>query len=242
MSDNPTPAWSRPPKRAKLQATSRNVALGSVAVLVLLLGSCSVLSHSTTVEPGNVGVKIKTLGSGAGVASEPLPARWYFRGIGERIIQYPVIQRTYSYTREKDERGNEKTERRPRDRRGFDARADGEEAHHAPALSRNVTTRARRQRRHLMREVFAAQHAAQRQRRFVYEPSVPHGWRVARPDLRKCAPPVGARSAGGELGRSMAENQDATGVTVVACGGLNVVVCGRVNAAIPSTSTPTIRS
>ena len=92
--------------RARIKNTGRNIAIGVVSVLVLLVGSCGVASHSTTVEPGNAGVKIKTLGSGAGVVPEPLPARWYFRGIGERIVQYPVIQRTYSYTREKDERGN----------------------------------------------------------------------------------------------------------------------------------------
>ena len=86
--------------RSRIKNTGRTIAIGGVALAVLLLGSCSVASHSTTVEPGNAGVKIKTLGSGAGVSPEPLPARWYFRGIGERIVQYPVIQRTYSYTRE----------------------------------------------------------------------------------------------------------------------------------------------
>jgi regulator of protease activity HflC (stomatin/prohibitin superfamily) len=69
-------------------------------------------------------VKIKTLGSGAGVVPEPLPARWYFRGIGERIVQYPVIQRTYSYTREKDERGNENEEITFSDNTGLPMTAD----------------------------------------------------------------------------------------------------------------------
>jgi regulator of protease activity HflC (stomatin/prohibitin superfamily) len=69
-------------------------------------------------------VKIKTLGSGAGVSPEPLPARWYFRGIGERIVQYPVIQRTYSYTREKDERGNENEEITFSDNTGLPMTAD----------------------------------------------------------------------------------------------------------------------
>src|SRR6218665_1372923 len=109
MSDSKPPTWADSPK-SKMTRMGRNVGIGSAAVLVLLLGSCSMLSHSTTVEPGNVGVKIRTLGSSAGVAPEPLPARWYFRGVGERIIQYPVIQRTYSYTREKDERGNDNEE------------------------------------------------------------------------------------------------------------------------------------
>jgi regulator of protease activity HflC (stomatin/prohibitin superfamily) len=110
--------------RAKMKATGRNFAIGGVSLLVLVVGSCSVTSHSTTVEPGNAGVKIKTLGSGAGVSPEPLPARWYFRGIGERIVQYPVIQRTYSYTREKDERGNENEEITFSDNTGLPMTAD----------------------------------------------------------------------------------------------------------------------
>jgi regulator of protease activity HflC (stomatin/prohibitin superfamily) len=94
--------------RARAKNTGRTIAIGGVAVLVLLLGSCSLASHSTTVEPGNAGVKIKTLGS----------------GIGERIVQYPVIQRTYSYTREKDERGNENEEITFSDNTGLPMTAD----------------------------------------------------------------------------------------------------------------------
>ncbi|MBO9710198.1 MAG: SPFH domain-containing protein [Caulobacter sp.] len=110
--------------RDKLKNTGRAIGLGGVSLVVLLIGSCSIAGHSTTVEPGNVGVKIKTLGTGAGVSADPLPARWYFRGIGERIIQYPVIQRTYSYTREKDERGNENEEITFSDNTGLPMTAD----------------------------------------------------------------------------------------------------------------------
>jgi regulator of protease activity HflC (stomatin/prohibitin superfamily) len=115
---------TRATARSKLQNTGRNIGIGGVALLVLVIGSCSVAGHSTTVEPGNAGVKIKTLGSGAGVSPEPLAARWYFRGIGERIVQYPVIQRTYSYTREKDERGNENEEITFSDNTGLPMTAD----------------------------------------------------------------------------------------------------------------------
>jgi regulator of protease activity HflC (stomatin/prohibitin superfamily) len=110
--------------RSKMLGTGRAIGIGAVSLLVLVIGSCSVVSHSTTVEPGNAGVKIKTLGSGAGVVPEPLAARWYFRGIGERIVQYPVIQRTYSYTREKDERGNENEEITFSDNTGLPMTAD----------------------------------------------------------------------------------------------------------------------
>ncbi|WP_347276675.1 SPFH domain-containing protein [Caulobacter endophyticus] len=102
----------------------RAITLVVIAGAVLVLGSCSVISQGTTVEPGNVGVKIKTLGSGAGVAPEALPARWYFRGIGEKIVQFPVIQRTYSYTRDRDERGNENEELSFSDNTGLPMTAD----------------------------------------------------------------------------------------------------------------------
>ncbi|PLR26555.1 stomatin/prohibitin-like protein [Caulobacter zeae] len=103
---------------------SRAITLVVIAGAVLVLGSCSVISQGTTVEPGNVGVKIRTLGSGAGVAPEALPARWYFRGIGEKIVQFPVIQRTYSYTRDRDERGNENEELSFSDNTGLPMTAD----------------------------------------------------------------------------------------------------------------------
>jgi len=93
-----------------------------VAVLgVLLFG---IVSCGKTVEPGNVGVKIRTLGGGAGVAPEPLSSGWHFKFIGERIVEYPVIQRTYSYTREPDERGPENEEITFADNTGLPMTAD----------------------------------------------------------------------------------------------------------------------
>ena len=85
--------------------TSTAILIGALVMVILVLTSCG-----TTVEPGNVGVKIRTLGAGAGVQQEPMAARWYVRGLGERIGQFPAIQRTYTYTRETDERGPENEE------------------------------------------------------------------------------------------------------------------------------------
>lgn len=123
----PESPFALPPSRSSkspFQMGARQAMAWTAGALLLLLGSCAVVSHSTTVEPGNVGVKIRTLGASAGVAPEPLPARWYLRGIGERIIQYPVIQRTYSYTREADERGNENEEITFSDNTGLPMTAD----------------------------------------------------------------------------------------------------------------------
>jgi regulator of protease activity HflC (stomatin/prohibitin superfamily) len=74
-------------------------------VLVAMLTSCG---H--TVQPGNVGVKIRTLGPQAGVDPTAMASGWHFNGVGERIVEFPIIQRTYTYTREQDDRGPENEE------------------------------------------------------------------------------------------------------------------------------------
>lgn len=96
--------------------------VAGLAVLGLLL--FGVVACGTTVEPGNVGVKIRTLGASAGVDRQPLSSGWHFKGIGERIVEYPVIQRTYSYTREPDERGPENEEIAFADNTGLPMTAD----------------------------------------------------------------------------------------------------------------------
>ena len=96
--------------------------IAGLAVLGLLL--FGLVSCGTTVEPGNVGVKIRTLGGAAGVDRQPLSSGWHFKGIGERIVEYPVIQRTYSYTREADERGPENEEIAFADNTGLPMTAD----------------------------------------------------------------------------------------------------------------------
>lgn len=81
------------------------LAIVTIAVLGFLLVSCG-----QTVQPGNVGVKIRTLGPSAGVDPRPLPSGWHVNLLGERIFEFPIIQRTYTYTREADERGPENEE------------------------------------------------------------------------------------------------------------------------------------
>ena len=90
-----------------------------VAVVAIALTSCG-----KTVEPGNAGVRIRTLGPTAGVDPTPLSSGWHFKGIGEHIVEYPVIQRTYSYTKEIDERGTENEEIAFADNTGLPMTAD----------------------------------------------------------------------------------------------------------------------
>lgn len=84
---------------------------GVVAVvLLIMLGSCGVNMVGSVIQPGDVGVKIRTLGTAAGVDPKPYPSGWNFKGLGEHFVEYPVIERTYTYTREADARGNENEE------------------------------------------------------------------------------------------------------------------------------------
>ncbi|AFO71657.1 band 7 protein [Caulobacter phage phiCbK] len=83
----------------------------SFLTAVALMGMAAAMSACGfhTVEPGNVGVKIRTMG-GSGVDPTPLASGMHFNGLGEKIVDYPAIQRTYTYTRDADERGAENEE------------------------------------------------------------------------------------------------------------------------------------
>lgn len=81
-----------------------------VAGAVVALALFGLVSCGQTIQPGNVGVKIRTLGPSAGVDKTPLSSGWHINLPGERIAEFPVIQRTYTYTREVDARGPENEE------------------------------------------------------------------------------------------------------------------------------------
>jgi regulator of protease activity HflC (stomatin/prohibitin superfamily) len=96
------------PPQVRQFSLPRGPGFGGI-VLVVLLGWLLV-SCGQTIQPGNVGVKIRTLGPQAGVDPRPMPSGWHVNLLGERIIEFPIIQRTYTYTREQDERGPENEE------------------------------------------------------------------------------------------------------------------------------------
>lgn len=98
--------------------------LVSGPILLIVVGLIIVSMFGRTVDPGNVGVKIRTLGPQAGVDATPLASGWHVIGIGENIVQFPVIQRTYTYTREQDERGPENEEVAFSDNTGLPMTAD----------------------------------------------------------------------------------------------------------------------
>ncbi|MDB5432036.1 MAG: band 7 protein [Caulobacter sp.] len=91
--------------------TVRLLMIIGVVVALLLLGTCTVRAVGTVIQPGDVGVKIRTLGPDAGVdESRSYPSGWNIKGLGERFVEFPVIERTYAYTHEKNVDGIENEE------------------------------------------------------------------------------------------------------------------------------------
>ncbi len=88
----------------------RNAVTIAAVAGVLLIATGGLVSCGRTIQPGNVGVKIRTLGPGAGVDPTPLSSGYHFNLIGERIVEFPVIQRTYAYTKERNDDGPENEE------------------------------------------------------------------------------------------------------------------------------------
>jgi len=88
----------------------RTVKLLGTAGVILVLAVGGVVSCGQTIQPGNVGVKIRTLGPNAGVDRTPVPSGWHLNLLGERIAEFPVIQRTYAYTHEANVDGPENEE------------------------------------------------------------------------------------------------------------------------------------
>src|SRR5262245_62054512 len=82
---------------------------GSIVALVVVL-LIGLVSCGQAVRPGNWAVKIRTLAPTAGAYPTALPSGWHINLLGERIVEFPAIQRTYTYTREADERGPENEE------------------------------------------------------------------------------------------------------------------------------------
>ena len=111
---------------AQLPRVTMSKRLGIFSAPVMIVGALilGAMLFGRTVEPGNVGVRIRTFGPNAGVDAQPLQTGWHLMGLGERLVQYPVIQRTYTYTREADERGPENEEVTFSDNTGLPMTAD----------------------------------------------------------------------------------------------------------------------
>ena len=93
--------------------TSRGIKLAATAgalVVLLVGGSLTLSSCSTTIESGEVGILTTKYGPNPGVQLTELPPGWHWEGIGEKITPYKIRQGTYSYTREANADGKENEE------------------------------------------------------------------------------------------------------------------------------------
>lgn len=69
------------------------------AIMMIGVSSVALAGCGKTVQPGNEGILVKTVGSNAGVQEQPLPVGWHAVGIGENILEYPTITRNYSFAK-----------------------------------------------------------------------------------------------------------------------------------------------
>lgn len=69
-----------------------------IAAAAISLSACG-----QVVDAGNIGVKIKNIGTNTGVQDAPVTTGWQFVGLGERIVEYPVTQKVYTFTHLKTE-------------------------------------------------------------------------------------------------------------------------------------------
>ncbi len=80
---SPLPASRGNPMKSAVRWGGGIIAL----LLLLLLGSCGIGMVGSVIQPGDVGVKIKTLGTAAGVDPKPYPSGWNFKGCPGRCAE-----------------------------------------------------------------------------------------------------------------------------------------------------------
>lgn len=88
----------------------RVVSLVLLIGLLVVISTVAVSSCSVTVESGYMGIKTTKFGPNPGVQRAELGPGFHWEGIGEKIITYQTLQRTYSYTREPNTDGRENEE------------------------------------------------------------------------------------------------------------------------------------
>ncbi len=91
-------------------SAKRVVSLVALIGVLVAMSTVAVSSCSVTVESGYMGIKTTKFGANPGVQRAELGPGFHWEGIGEKIITYQTLQRTYSYTREANPDGRENEE------------------------------------------------------------------------------------------------------------------------------------
>jgi len=73
-----------------------------IGTFAIIASSLSLVACGQSVNPGHVGVMIAKFGSNTGIHPEPLGVGWHGTGIGETIIEFPSITKTYQWTAKGD--------------------------------------------------------------------------------------------------------------------------------------------
>jgi regulator of protease activity HflC (stomatin/prohibitin superfamily) len=94
------------------------------AVAASVLALACMASCTKQVHPGNVGVLVSNIGSGAGVSPKPVGVGFYFTGFGQNLYEYPVYSRTYTWTRSTTEQNGTDEEFVFQDKNGLALSAD----------------------------------------------------------------------------------------------------------------------
>ena len=92
-------------------------------IVMIALASVS-LAACSRVDPGNVGIKVNTMGSDAGVSDQALGVGYYYAGPGTTIYEYPIFTSTYTWTKDTTESSPTNEEFSFQDKNGLTVTAD----------------------------------------------------------------------------------------------------------------------
>ncbi|HWE44455.1 MAG TPA: SPFH domain-containing protein [Caulobacteraceae bacterium] len=98
------------------------IVAGLIAVVVVGFGMVTGCTHQ--VHPGYVGVLVNNIGSEAGVQNKAKGVGIYFMGFGQKLYEYPVFTRTYSWTHAANEQTDSNEEFQFQDKNGLALSSD----------------------------------------------------------------------------------------------------------------------
>ena len=112
------------PRRLMPSFRGRTFAVLGGLILIVVVGFGAVTGCTKQVHPGYVGVQVNNIGSEAGVQARALGVGIYFMGFGQKLYEYPVFTRTYSWTSNAHEQTDTNEEFQFQDKNGLALSSD----------------------------------------------------------------------------------------------------------------------
>ena len=112
------------PRRLMPSFRGRTFAVLGGLILIVMVGFGAVTGCTKQVRPGYVGVQVNNIGSEAGVQARALGVGIYFMGFGQKLYEYPVFTRTYSWTHSTTEENATNEEFQFQDKNGLALSSD----------------------------------------------------------------------------------------------------------------------